>query len=54
METESLLLIIRCKKILILQKKDLLDGTIPELWAFLRKQISYAEVSVDVAKKSAY
>lgn len=44
-ETESILLIVCCKKVLFLQKNDLLEGSIPELRAFLRERVPYAEVS---------
>ncbi|WP_317349678.1 hypothetical protein [Pusillibacter faecalis] len=40
---ESVLLSICCKKVLFLQKNDLLEGTIPELRAFLRERVPYAE-----------
>lgn len=51
-ETESILLIICCKKALFLQKKDLLEGTIPELRAFLREHVPYAEGAAERRKES--
>lgn len=52
-EMESILLIICCKKVLFLQKNNLLDGTIPELRAFLRGRVPYAEGAAERRKESA-
>lgn len=51
-EAESILLIVCCKKVLFLQKKDLLEGTIPELRAFLRERVPYVEGATERRKES--
>ncbi|MGN8969916.1 hypothetical protein [Intestinimonas sp. HCP28S3_D6] len=51
-ETDSVLLIVCCKKVLFLQKNDLLEGTLPELRSFLRERVLYVEGAAEQRKES--
>lgn len=52
LETEDLLLLVCHNAVTILQKKDLLTGTIPELREFLSKQTQHIRIQAEESLKS--